>query len=319
MQALWLENQVPSLCDNLPIPKPVQGEALIHLHKAGVCSTDLELLKGYYPFTGIPGHEFVGVVEECPGDPSWVGKRVVGEINVNCGVCAACRRGHPSHCERRVVLGIKGMDGVFAEYFVLPVKNLHLVPDSVSDDAAVFTEPLAAALEILEQVHIQPSNKVVVIGAGRLGQLVAQVLRLTGCELHVVARYPNQKEILELHQIPAIDEHDLGEGKFEIAIEATGSPEGLKLAQRIVRPRGMVILKSTYTGKIQINISSIVVNEITLMGSRCGPFKPALDLLRGELVDPIPLISARYSFAKGLDALEHAGKSGVIKVILENI
>ncbi|MCJ7702859.1 MAG: alcohol dehydrogenase catalytic domain-containing protein, partial [Anaerolineales bacterium] len=178
MKALWLENQTLSYREDLPLPEPSTDETLIRVIKAGICSTDLEMMKGYYPFMGIPGHEFVGVVEKAPGDPSWVGKRVVGEINISCGECRACRRGHRTHCEGRKSVGIKNHDGVFAEYIKLPWGNLHVVPDSVSDDAAVFAEPLAAALEIQEQIHIHPTDRVLVIGAGRLGQLIAQVLAL---------------------------------------------------------------------------------------------------------------------------------------------
>ena len=272
---------------------------------------------GYYPFTGILGHEFVGVVEDSRGDPHWIGKRVVGEINVACGVCPACRRCQPTHCVQRTVLGIQDLNGAFAQYLTLPLANLHLVPDKVSDDEAVFTEPLAAALEILEQVHIHPSDKVLVIGAGRLGQLIAQVLRRTACDLHIVTRYQYQRVILGKLGINLISEKDVGFGKMDIVVEATGSPGGFNLARQAVRPRGTVVLKSTYAGTMTFNPSSIVVDEVTLVGSRCGPFAPALDLLEMKKVDPIPLISARFPLHQGLEAFKQAGKPGTFKVILD--
>jgi len=206
MQSLWLENQALSLRD---IPQPIKpAEALIRVQLLGICGTDLELVRGYYPFTGIPGHEFVGEVIDSP-DKSWIGKRVVGEINVVCGECEQCKNGRHTHCEKRTVLGIANRDGVHAEYTSLPLANLHLVPDSVPDEAAVFTEPLAAALEIQEQVQIRPTDRVLLIGAGRLGQLVAQTLVLTGCDLHVLARHPHQKALLEARQIRLISEDEI--------------------------------------------------------------------------------------------------------------
>ncbi len=318
MQGLWLENQNLSFRNDLPSPEPHEDEALIRIIVAGICSTDLELIRGYYPFTGILGHEFVGEVEESPSDPSWIGKRVVEEINVTCGMCSACQRGYSTHCKQRTVLGIQDLNGAFAEHLTLPLRNLHQVPDSVVSDAAVFTEPLAAALEILEQVHVQPSDKVLVIGAGRLGQLIAQVLNLTGCELQIVYRYPNQRDILVLNQVVAIEETELGAREFDIVVEATGSPGGFNLARQVVRPRGTIVLKSTYAGMIPCDISSIVVDEITLVGSRCGPFNPALNLLAKCQINPIPLIDARYPLQKGLDAFQRVMEPGVIKVILEN-
>ncbi len=313
MIALWLEKQSLSLCD---IPKPVNpGEALIKIHLSGVCGTDLELVSGYYPFTGVIGHEFVGEVVDAP-EKDWIGKRVVGEINVVCGKCEQCRNDRPSHCEKRTVLGIMNRAGVHAEYSTLPLANLHVVPDSVSDEAAVFTEPLAAALEIQEQVNIQPSERVLLVGAGRLGQCIAQTLALTGCKLCVVARYQNQKTLLEARKIRLITEDAIQPKRWDVVVEATGSPSGYDLALRAVRPRGRLVLKSTFKGVVSVNWSSIVVDEVTIMGSRCGPFAPALRLMETGVVDPAALIDGQYPLMQGLEAFNKANEPGVLKILL---
>ncbi|HEX7976226.1 MAG TPA: alcohol dehydrogenase catalytic domain-containing protein [Anaerolineales bacterium] len=317
MQALWLEDQKPTFRDDVAIPELAQGEALVRLRLAGICSTDLEMIRGYYPFTGVPGHEFVGEVVQSPQDPAWVGRRVVGEINASCGQCEACRAGRPTHCERRTVLGISNRHGVFAEYLSLPLENLHAVPDSVPDEAAVFTEPLAAALEIQQQVQILPTGRVLLVGAGRLGQLIAQTLALTGCDLTVAVRHPPQMELLAGRGIRTCSESEVPEKKMDVVVEATGSPAGFTLARRAIRPRGTLVMKSTYAGDMQVNLSSLVVDEITLVGSRCGPFPPALRLLERRQVDPIPLIQARYPLTEGLAALERATQPGVLKVLIE--
>ena len=283
---------------------------------AGVCSTDLELLRGYYPFQGIPGHEFIGEVIDAPGHPEWVSRRVVGEINLVCGECGSCLAGRPSHCEQRKVLGIRGVHGAFAEYLILPVHNLHQVPDAVPDEAAVFTEPIAAAYEILEQVPVDPAQRVLVVGAGRLGQLIAQVLATTGCDLSVVARHPYQQQLLEQHHIRWIKEDEVKAGAADVVVEATGSPEGYHLARQAIRPRGTLVLKSTYQGDLTVNFSSLVVDEITLVGSRCGPFPPAIDLLAHKRVDPRGLIQACYPLVKGKQALELAAQPGALKILI---
>jgi len=313
MQALWLENHKLDLRD---MPKPNKpGEALIRIRKAGVCSTDLELVKGYYPFTGIPGHEFVGEVVSAD-DESRIGQRVVGDINVTCGNCEQCLGGRSTHCENRTVLGISQRDGTFAEYTTLPVVNLHRVPDSVPDELAVFTEPLAAALEIQEQIHIHPTDRVLVIGAGRLGQLIAQTLALTGCDLHVVARYDYQKKILAGREIGIIAEEDIQPWRWDIVVEATGSPSGYSLARQAIRPRGTLVMKSTYKGELSVNFSSIVVDEVNIIGSRCGPFEPALRLMETGKVDPSVLIDAEFKLGETIEAFEHAAKPGVLKVLV---
>ena len=242
---------------------------------------------------------------------------MVGEINIVCGECEQCRNGRPTHCEKRTVLGIVNRDGVHAEYFSLPVANLHLVPDSVSDEAAVFTEPLAAALEIQEQVHIQPTDRVLLVGADRLGQLIAQTLALTGCDLHVLARHPHQKALLESRKIPLISEDNLQPRRWDVVVEATGSPSGFELARRALRPRGTLVLKSTYRGEMTVNWSPFVVDEITILGSRCGPFAPALRLLESAQVDPTILIADRYPLANALEAMAAAQQPGMLKVLLK--
>ncbi len=316
MHSLWLENQSLSLRD---IPRPDKpGEALIRVRLAGICGTDLELARGYYPFTGVPGHEFVGEVSRIdnPTYEHWIGKRVVGEINAVCGKCEQCRNGRPTHCEKRTVLGIVNRDGVHAEYTSLPLANLHLVPDSVSDEAAVFVEPLAAALEIQEQVRIQPKDRVLLVGAGRLGQLIAQTLALTGCDLRVLARHPHQQSLLTGRGVKLITEDEVQPRRWDVVVEATGSPSGFGLARQAIRPRGTLVLKSTYRGEMTVNWSPFVVDEITIVGSRCGPFAPALKLLERGEVDPTILIAERYPLGRGLEAYEEAKKPGMLKVLL---
>ncbi len=314
MQSLWLENQTLSLRD---VPRPARpGEALIRVRLSGICDTDLELVRGYYSFTGVIGHEFVGEVVAAPAE-EWIGKRVVGEINAVCGECEQCRNGRPTHCEKRTVLGIVDRDGVHAEYTSLPLANLQLVPDSVPDEAAVFVEPLAAALEIQQQVHVQPTNRVLLIGAGRLGQLIAQTLAFTGCDLRVAARHPHQKQLLESRKIRLITEDEIQPRRWDVVVEATGSSSGFDLARRAVRPRGVLVLKSTYRGEMTVNWSPFVVDEITIVGSRCGPFAPALRLLERGEVDPTILIAKRYPLGKAIEAMGDAQKPGMLKIILE--
>jgi len=316
MKALWLEDKNLSLRDVAVPDAKASGEALVRVRLSGICGTDLALTRGYYPYTGVLGHEFVGEVVESP-DAEWLGARVVGEINDACGVCATCVAGRPTHCESRSVLGIVDRDGAHAEFLRLPLKNLHRVPDSVSDDAAVFTEPLAAAVEILQQVHIAPTDRVLLIGAGRLGQLIAQVLALTGAELHVVARHTLQRVLLRARDIPSLAETDVAPRAYDVVVEATGSPSGLELARRALRPRGTLVLKSTYAGDVTLNLSGFVVDEITVVGSRCGPFTPALRLLEHGHVDPTILIAERYPLDRGVEAMERAAQRGVMKVLLE--
>jgi threonine dehydrogenase-like Zn-dependent dehydrogenase len=314
MKALWLEDRTLSVRD-LPVPDAA-GEALIRVRLSGICGTDLELVRGYYPYAGVLGHEFVGEVVESP-DSSWIGARVVGEINAACGMCQACLAGRPTHCENRTVLGIVGRDGVHAEYTRLPLANLHRVPDSVADEAAVFTEPIAAAVEILQQVHVLPTDRVLLIGAGRLGQLVAQVLALTGCRLSVVARHEQQRALLASRGIAMIAAKDVEPRRWDVVVEATGAPSGFDLARVALRPRGTLVLKSTYHGEITLDLAPFVVDEITIVGSRCGPFAPALHLLERGDVDPTPLIAGRFPLREAVEAMRVAGEPGTMKVLLQ--
>ncbi|MBN1888214.1 MAG: alcohol dehydrogenase catalytic domain-containing protein [Thermoflexales bacterium] len=317
MQGLWLEGGRVTFRADLPLPQPPAGEALIKVRCAGVCNTDLEMLRGYYPFTGIPGHEFVGQVVS-PGE--WQGRRVCGEINVACGRCARCRAGLRTHCEQRTALGISGRNGAFAQYLSLPLENLHPVPDSVPDDEAVFVEPLAAALQMTRQVHVRPADAVAVLGDGKLGLLCAQVLALSGCRLLAVGRHPAKLAVLAARgiQTAVLDECELdGPRDYDIVVECTGRPQGFELARRLLRPQGTLILKSTYAGQVTLDLSRLVVDEITVVGSRCGPFAPALDLLARHLVDVRSLVHAHYPLQDGLSALERAGRPGTLKVILD--
>lgn len=313
MRALWLEDRHLSMRE-IDVPR-AEGEALVRVTLSGVCGTDLELARGYYPFTGVIGHEFVGEVVESP-DPTWIGRRVVGEINAVCGACESCRNGRPTHCESRTVLGIVNRNGAHAEYVTLPFENLHTVPDSVPDEAAVFVEPLAAAIEILHQVHVHPDDRVLLVGAGRLGQLVARVLALTGAQLRVVARHPQQIALLRAQGIKTVAEHDVEPRRYDLVVEATGSPSGLDLARSALRPRGTLVLKSTYRDKVTIDLAPFVVDEITIVGSRCGPFAPALRLLERGEVDPKPLIGETHPLADAVEAISAASRPGAMKVLL---
>lgn len=317
MRGLWLEDKTLRLRDDVPTPAPPRGEALVRVLAAGVCNTDLELVRGYYPFTGIPGHEFVGRVESAPGSNEWEGRRVVGEINASCGGCAACAAGRRTHCERRTVLGIVSRHGAFADYLTLPVENLHEVPAGLRDDEAVFTEPLAAALEIQEQVGVGPQHRVVVVGDGKLGNLVAQTLALTGCALTVVGRHAAKLALLEERGIATGGADAIRAGEADIAVECTGNREGFDVARSAVRPRGTIVLKSTYAGRASLDIARIVVDEITLVGSRCGPFAPALRLLAERRVDVAPLVHARFPLADAVAAFAEAARPGVLKVLVQ--
>ncbi|MCG6927518.1 MAG: alcohol dehydrogenase catalytic domain-containing protein [Acidobacteria bacterium] len=317
MRALWLEDQKLRLRDDVPRPVPPAGEALVKVQLAGVCNTDLELVRGYYPYSGVPGHEFVGVVEEAPDAPQWRGRRVVGEINAVCSDCPTCRAGRPTHCERRTVLGIVKRDGVFATHLTLPVANLHAVPENMPDEVAVFTEPTAAAREIQEQVTVGPGDRVVVVGPGKLGHLVARTLATSGCDLLVVGRSRRPLELLSSAGIRTGTADGTAERQADLVVECTGHPEGFELARRAVRPRGTIVLKSTYHGRLSLDMAPLVVDEITLVGSRCGPFAPALELLSSGAVDPRPLIDARYPLSEALAAFEHAARPGTLKILVD--
>jgi threonine dehydrogenase-like Zn-dependent dehydrogenase len=315
MRALVLNNQL-QLNREFPTPEPDAGEALIRVTQAGICTTDLEIVRGYMGFTGILGHEFVGIVEQALDRPDLVGHRVAGEINAACRQCETCQAGRPTHCPFRTVLGISGRDGAFADYLCLPFQNLTPLPPSLPDEQAVFIEPLAAACEITQQIRMKPTDRVVVIGDGKLGLLCAQVLFLTGCSLTLLGRHPEKGQWLQERGIPfTTSTSDIPPG-VDLVVEATGHPDGFALAQQLVRPRGTIVLKSTYHGNLSLNMSKLVVDEISLIGSRCGPFSPAIRLLEQDLVQVGPLVQAQYSINDGLQAFEHAAKKGILKVLL---
>lgn len=314
MRAIWLENGELELRHRVAVPEVPAGEALIRVLCAGICSTDLELVRGYYPFGGILGHEFVGRVEQGPAE--LLNQRVVGEINAVCGDCNMCRSGLRLHCERRTVLGIVDRNGAFAEYLTLPVENLHAVPDSLSSSSALFVEPLAAALRIQGQVSIGATDRVLVVGDGRLGQLIASSLALVGCDLRVVGRHRRKLDLLRAQGIAATDDPP-PPGAFDIAVECTGNSSGFALARRALRPQGVLLLKSTYASDLALDASAIVVDELTLVGSRCGPFEPALRLLTEGSVDVASLIDGRYALEEGLEAFDHAARPGTLKILFE--
>ena len=264
------------------------------------------------PFSGVPGHEFVGVVES--GPEGWVGERVVGEINAPCGQCPACHAGRGNHCPSRSVVGIVNHNGAFAEHLVLPSKSLHKVPVGLATEAAVFTEPLAAALRIGEQVQAAPGARVIVVGAGRLGQLIARTLKLSACELSVVVRSDRGRALLDNHGIHTESAEAFAPASADMVVEVTGNPEGFAIARRLVRPGGTLVMKSTYAGALTLDASMLVVDEITLVGSRCGPFQPALELLSSGQIEVADLIAARYPLTEGLKAFEVAAQPGALKV-----
>ena len=325
MRALYFDGTRAVLRTDYAMPDVGAGECLVKILLAGVCATDLEMLAGYKSeFKGVLGHEFVGEVVTAPEDGGWIGQRVVADINFGCGECLLCRRGLSKHCRRRRTLGIIDKDGVFADYVSLPVANLHRVPDSLTNERAVFVEPLAAALQILEQVPLQPSDAVAVIGDGRLGLLVAQVLIQTGCQLTVFGRHIEHLEFLADLGIETIFTM-AGEpiarefiDTFDVVAEATGAESGFSTARKIVRPGGVIVLKSTFARPIaEFDSSGLVVDEVQVVGSRCGPFAPALRMLDQERVSVDDMIDGRYALDDAVDALEYAGRSGVLKVLID--
>lgn len=319
MKGLYLEKGELRFRDDLPRPRPEPGEALIRVSLSGICSTDLEIVKGYAgDYRGVLGHEFVGVVAEAagPDGETWRGRRVVGGINLGCRTCAICLGEGPEHCPNRTTLGIHNKDGVFADYVTLPLANLLAVPDGVADEEAVFAEPLAAALRIREQIAVRPSARTAVVGPGRLGTLVAQALALGGTAVTVLGRRPESLGLpreLGLQTGLVADEAD---DSYDLVVEATGNDAGFAQSLRIVRPRGTLVLKSTFHGNASINLTKLVVAEINVVGSRCGPFAPALRLLEQGAVRVRPLIEAEYALRDGLAAFAHAARPGVRKVLL---
>lgn len=284
MRALYYNKGIKYI-EDYPNPSVKKGESLVQVIISAICNTDKEILKGYRPeFKGILGHEFVGRVVESE-DSTLIGRRVVGEINENCGECIYCKTNRPTHCDFRKVLGISGKDGSFAEYINMRNDLLHIVPENISTEVAIFTEPLAAALEIVEQVHIKPSTNIGIIGDGRLAFMIAQVIALTGAELTIIGKYKDKLELFTPFAKVTTEPKET----YEIIIEASGSPSGLLTAQKLVRRRGIIIIKTTYAGELAINMSNFVVDEVTIKGSRCGPFKPALQLLDKGLIKFPPI------------------------------
>jgi threonine dehydrogenase-like Zn-dependent dehydrogenase len=299
-----------------PEPPASTGDSAVRVTQAGICATDLEITRGYLGFKGTLGHEFVGVVEHS-SKRDLIGQRVVGEINVVCGRCDLCLSGLSSHCRNRTVVGIVGRDGAFADYVRLPAENLHVLPATVDDDAATFVEPLAAAFQVLKQIKLDGRKWVTVLGDGRLGLLVAQVLRDANCQVRVVGRHPEKLALCEKWSIRSrplqdiVPRHDQ-----DVVVDCTGSASGLELAVQMTRPRGTVVLKTTAASGAQINLSSVVVDEINIIGSRCGPFREAISALAAKRVDVASLIHRRMKLEQGVEAMELAGRPGVLKVIL---
>ncbi len=318
MKALRYENGRLEVAD---VARPVNdGEAVVRVTLSGICNTDVEIVRGYAGFEGTIGHEFVGVVESAPGDAELVGQRVVGEINAGCGECGLCLGGDARHCPRRTVLGIVRRDGAHAEFLRLPVENLLRVPDSVPDERAVFTEPLAAAVGIAERANISVETRVAVIGDGKLGLLCAQALHLKGAPVVLVGKHANKLEIAARRGIETRSVDDVShavERAFDVVVEASGSESGFELALDILRPRGVLVLKSTFHGETKINTARIVVDEISVVGSRCGRFAPALALLESNAVDVESLISEEYPLGEGVRAMNRASAGGILKVLLK--
>lgn len=313
MLALYFDG-APEL-KKVPTPEPGPGEVLVRVSLAGICGTDLQILKGYHGFHGVMGHEFVGMVAG-PEDSPWLGQRVVGEINLGCGACDLCRAGLARHCRTRRVLGLKEHDGAFAHYLTLPAANLHLAPPEIPDEAAVFSEPLAAALHVTETLPFPLPARVLVVGDGSLGLQISWTLALTGAQVSLAGHYPEHLNLARPYGVEAYLEKDLPPGDFPVVVEASGSPGGLELALSRVRPQGTVVLKSTYAGRFPLDPAALVVPEIRLVGSRCGPFPRALRLLRRGWVDPRPLIARTFPLSRGVEALKWAQGRGVLKVLL---
>lgn len=310
---LWQQGRLK--VQDVPEPQPVEGEALIKVLKAGICNTDLEIVKGYMDFEGILGHEFVGKVEQAPLS-RWFGKRVVGEINLACGLCDYCLCGLENHCPSRSVLGIHRRNGAFAEYLTLPLKNLHEIPQTINDQEAVFVEPLAAALEILEQVKISREDSAMILGDGKLGLLAAQVIKSHTDRVACAGKHQRKLNILKDQGIKTFLSGETREERFDLVVEATGKKEGLKQALALVKPRGCVVLKSTFCDDVSLDVSSIVVDEIELLGSRCGPFPKAISLLSNRELDVLEMVDVDFPLDQAAEAMVLAQDPETIKVLI---
>jgi threonine dehydrogenase-like Zn-dependent dehydrogenase len=314
MRALIFDRELQLVRDYpLPVRKP--GAALIRVACAGVCNTDIEISRGYMGYRGVIGHEFVGIVEETD-NPKLRAKRVVGEINLACGRCRFCRSGLRSHCPNRNVLGILNHPGAMADYLILPDENLHEVPPNVSDEEAVFCEPLAAAFEIITQISLSPEQQVVVLGDGKLGLLVAQVLKTTGADVRLIGHSEKKLAIARELSIQTINTPDIAPNSVDVVVDCTGAPEGLPASLRLVKPRGVIVVKTTVAAPYQVDLAPVVINEITILGSRCGPFKPALEALAQKAVRVKELITGVFPFDEAVEAFAHASRRGSLKILL---
>lgn len=315
MRAITFDQQL-ALDDDHADPVPGAGECVVRVHLAGICSTDIQITRGYMGFRGILGHEMVGTV--VTGSPEWSGRRVVAEINCVCRTCDMCQAGLANHCRKRTVMGIDGRDGCFADRVAIPEANLHAVPDAISDEQAVFVEPLAAAWQVVKQVTIDPRMNVAVIGSGKLGLLVAQVLRSIGCRLTVVGRNPHTLLFCDKKHLQSVHVDELvARSRHEVVVECTGAPEGLAIALSMVRPRGTIVLKSTYAGGGSIDLAPAVINEVSIVGSRCGPFADAIASLARREIDVSTMVSRVLPIERGVEALTLAGSPETIKLLLK--
>jgi threonine dehydrogenase-like Zn-dependent dehydrogenase len=315
LKGLWLKNGTLEFRNNIPDPVPEPGECLIRVTQAGICSTDIAMINGLNPFDGVLGHEFVGIVKDSASPLN--GKRVVAEIYTSCGDCSYCRAGLRKHCQNGRVIGIINKNGAFADYISMPEQNLYVVPDDIEDRAAVFVEPLAAALDILEKVEIGPDTSVMLIGAGKLGQLAARVLATTSCPLTIVTRNESKKARLQSLGADLITSKDLSGMTFDVVIDCTGDQDGLTTALAATRPRGTLVLKSTVPGLASVDMTRVVVDEINIVGSRCGPYAKALEYLQRGTIETKSLIDASFSIGNSLEAMATAQQSGILKVLLE--
>lgn len=314
MLGLHLDGRRVRVRDCAP-PEPDPRHALVRVALAGICNTDLELVKGYMGFRGVLGHEFVGEVVD--GPDAWRARRVVGEINFACGACETCARGLSRHCPSRRVMGIQDADGAIAEVVRVPLANLHAVPDGVPDERAVFTEPLAAAFEILEQVPVEPGTACLVLGDGKLGLLAAQVLDAAGARVRVVGHHRDKLDLLSRRGIDTVLEADWTPAPTQLVVEATGTARGFQAAVTATRPRGTLVLKSTVAEHPSVDLAPLVIHEIQVVGSRCGPFAPALDALARDAIDVASLVHERVPLARAEQALEAAARPGALKVLVE--
>ena len=318
MKGLWLENKTLTFRDDIPVPVASKGEVLVKVVRGGICKTDLELIEGYYdPFTGILGHEFVGKVVDENVSAELKGKRVVGDINFACNDCKLCKSNLKRHCANRTVLGIRNRWGTFAEYLTIPKENLFVVPDELSDKESCFVEPLAAALQVQEQIQIHPNDRVAVVGDGKLGLLISKTIKLTGCDLTVYGHHAEKLALLKKDGINTKLEQNDGDFKtFDVVVESTGNGKAFTDAVNLLRPRGTLIMKSTHHRTTEINASDIVVNELTMIGSRCGPFDKAINLLKSGSIDLTGLLSKEFLLDNCLEAIDYARRKDILKVHL---